>query len=44
MEGVWVNVHTQQAIVPPSHLLHILNVLPRTGNFQALRSFVHNKK
>ena len=44
LEGVWLNVHTRQAIVPPPDLLEILNSLPRTENFEALRSFVRNKK
>lgn len=44
LEGVWVNVHTKQAIVPPSDLLEILNSLPRTDEFETLRSFIRSKK
>src|SRR4030095_15790583 len=43
LEGVWVDVHTRQAIAPPPDLLHILNLIPRTENFEILRSFVRSK-
>ena len=43
LEGVWLNVHTRQAIVPPPDLLEILNSLPRTENFETLRSFVRKR-
>lgn len=43
LEGVWVNVHTKQAILPPPDLLQILNSLPRTENFETLRSFIRSK-
>ena len=43
-EGVWLDVHTRQAILPPPDLLEILNLLPRTENFEILRSFVRSKK
>jgi acyl-CoA thioesterase FadM len=44
LEGVWVDVHTKQAILPPTDLLQILNLFPRTENFEVLRSFVRSKK
>jgi acyl-CoA thioester hydrolase len=44
LEGVWVDVHTKQAIAPPPDLLQILNALPRTNEFETLRSFLRNKK
>jgi acyl-CoA thioester hydrolase len=44
LEGVWVDVHTKQAIAPPADLLQILNLIPRTEDFETLRSFVRNKK
>ena len=44
LEGVWVDVHTKQAIAPPPDLLQILNLLPRTENFEILRSFLRSKK
>jgi acyl-CoA thioester hydrolase len=44
LEGVWVDVHTKQAIAPPSDLLEILNSLPRTDEFETLRSFIRRKK
>src|SRR5215510_3208529 len=44
LEGVWVNVHTKQAIAPPADLLQILNSLPRTDEFETLRSFIRSKK
>ena len=43
LEGVWLNVHTRQAIVPPPDLLEFLNSLPRTENFETLRSFVRKR-
>ena len=44
LEGVWVDMHTKQAIAPPPDLLQILNSLPRTESFETLRSFIRNKK
>jgi acyl-CoA thioester hydrolase len=44
LEGVWVDVHTKQAILPPPDLLQILNLLPRIENFETLRSFVRSQK
>ena len=44
LEGVWVDVHTKQAIAPPPDLLEILNSLPRTDEFEILRSFIRSKK
>ena len=43
-EGVWLDVHTRQAILPPPDLLQILHLLPHTENFEILRSFVRSKK
>ena len=44
LEGVWVDVHTKQAIAPPPDLLQILNLIPRTEDFETLRSFLRSKK
>jgi len=44
LEGVWVDVHTKQAIAPPPDLLQILNMLPRLDNFETLRSFLRSKR
>jgi acyl-CoA thioester hydrolase len=44
LEGVWLNIHTRQAIAPPPDVLEIFNSLPRTENFETLRSFVRSKK
>ncbi len=44
LEGVWVDVHTKQAIAPPPDFLQILNSLPHTDDFETLRSFIRSKK
>ena len=44
LEGVWVDVRTKQAIAPPPDLLKVLNLIPRTEDFETLRSFVRSKK
>ena len=44
LEGLWLSIHTREAIVPPTDILEIFNSIPRTKNFEALRSFVRNKK
>lgn len=44
LEGVWIDLHTRQAVAPPSDLLEILNLIPRTEDFETLRSFIRGKK
>ena len=43
-EGVWLDVRTRQAILPPPDFPQILTLLPRTENFESLRSFIRSKK
>ena len=40
VEGTWLDLRTRQAIAPPSDLRQLLDLLPRTANFEELRSFV----
>ena len=44
LEGVWVDVKTKKAIAPPSELLNVLNLVPKSDNFKQLRSFIRSKK
>lgn len=43
IEGTWLDLITRAAIVPPPELLAITDRLPRTGNFEELRSLVRRK-
>lgn len=43
VEGTWLSIETREPIAPPPDLFAINDQLPRTKNFEALRSFVRKK-
>jgi acyl-CoA thioester hydrolase len=43
VEGTWIDLQTRDAIVPPKDLIATNDRLPRTKNFQDLRSLVPRK-
>ena len=43
IEGTWLNWQTRQAIVPASDIVQALNKVPRTPNFEELKSFIRVK-
>jgi len=43
VEGAWLDLNTREAIAPPTDLLAFNDQLPRTSNFEELRSWVRKK-
>lgn len=44
LEGTWLDWETRQAVAPAPDILQALNKLPRTPNYEELKSFMRGKK
>ena len=43
LEGTWLNWKTRQAVAPSQEIAEALDKLPRTGDFEELKSFVKGR-
>jgi len=43
LEGTWFDWKTRQAVAPASDIVQALIKLPRTPNYEELKSFIHDK-
>jgi acyl-CoA thioester hydrolase len=43
IDGAWIHLDSRKLIAPPAELQGILQALPRTGDFEALRSVLRGK-
>lgn len=42
IDGAWIHLDSRKLIAPPDELLQVVQVLPRTTDFQVLRSVLRN--
>jgi acyl-CoA thioester hydrolase len=44
IDGAWIHLDTRRLVAPPRELLDLLRSLPRTGDFEVLRSVLRNSE